>query len=715
MGEDVGEIVDKIITTLIGVAIAVGVSAGLWVGVNLLFHQTTTNWRKFSAIATGICAAIAAIVLDGNRALKNLGPQQSITDALDDVANVSPPVTMAILLGVVGLAVGKAVSAYRGNPAFLLPVAAGFAVLGLLLGLTRTEEVDLGRFADIFWWPLIVALLGGAAGWILGGIEGATTRRPIGLGAGAGVGLLFGAFLTNRARPEVDIVATVVATLIGAALLGGLATVRKRAPIPGVLIGGALGWIVGAFGLADLGGGPSGWGLIAMAVPFALIGLRIGWNDLPDVVQRAQIDAKARSWIFLGPAVGFISLTVIVPLLRTIYLSFLDERSENYVGFGNYADIFGNRLNEESFDLDNWSNLFTSRLFLIGIPLLIIGGIIGVLVGRTTGNAFTLSSPSSVPMAIGFFILAFALFTTVRGTVINNLWWVFTVTLVSTGLGLAIAALADRTKLEKVAKALIFMPMAISFVGASIIWRAVYTARDPSKAQTGVLNAIWVGLGRLSTGSGLPTLIASAVLLLALAVLIGVLVRAVVRKSLDGVAPVTVGVILLTWFTYRFLGPGIGGFRTGANDEQVADTILFVQNSPFNSFWLMVILIWIQTGFAMVILSAAIKAVPAELTEAARVDGATEGQIFWRITIPQILPTLGVVITTIIVVVMKVFDIVKVITNGQFETQVLANQMFNEAFSFRNRGVGSALAIVLFLSVLPVMVYNIRRMQAEEA
>ena len=129
--------------------------------------------------------------------------------------------------------------------------------------------------------------------------------------------------------------------------------------------------------------------------------------------------------------------------------------------------------------------------------------------------------------------------------------------------------------------------------------------------------------------------------------------------------------------------------------------------------WLMVVLIWMQTGFAMVILSAAIKAVPTEYIEAAKMDGATTSQIFWRITVPQIAPTIGVVVTTLIVTVMKVYDIIKVMTNGQFGTQVLANDMYQQAFQFTNYGTGAALAVILFLSVLPVMVVNIRRMQRE--
>ena len=108
------------------------------------------------------------------------------------------------------------------------------------------------------------------------------------------------------------------------------------------------------------------------------------------------------------------------------------------------------------------------------------------------------------------------------------------------------------------------------------------------------------------------------------------------------------------------------------------------------------------------------KDIPRSLVEAARVDGATDSQVFWRITLPSISTTIGVVVTTLIVLVMKVYDIVQVLTNGNFGTEVLANNMYNQAFQFGNTGIGAALAILIFVSVLPVMVMNIRRMQREE-
>ncbi len=188
-----------------------------------------------------------------------------------------------------------------------------------------------------------------------------------------------------------------------------------------------------------------------------------------------------------------------------------------------------------------------------------------------------------------------------------------------------------------------------------------------------------------------------------------------VQAKTTAMAAVSAGLLLLVgYLIYRFLGPGLGGFVESDGTVE-AKPILFIQEPPFNNMWLMVILIWVQVGFAMVILSAAIKAVPTELTEAAKIDGATESQVFWKITLPQIAPTVGVVVTALFVTVMKVFDIVYATTNGNFGTQVIANQMFQTAFSQSNLGLGSALAIVLFVSVIPVMWINIRRIRKDAA
>ncbi|GMQ98845.1 MAG: sugar ABC transporter permease [Acidimicrobiia bacterium] len=226
----------------------------------------------------------------------------------------------------------------------------------------------------------------------------------------------------------------------------------------------------------------------------------------------------------------------------------------------------------------------------------------------------------------------------------NSILWVIFVPAVAVGIGLTFAVLSDKlgSKGEAISKSFIFMPMAISFVGASIVWRFVYNFRPEGFGeQIGILNGIWSGLG----------------------------------------------------------------------NEPVA----WLLQEPFNNFYLMVILVWLQVGFAMVILSAGIKGVPEEIIEAGRIDGANEFQVFWRIIIPSISSTLVVVLTTIVITVWKVFDIVFVMTSGEFGTSVVAERMVSEFFTFGNDGKGAALAVVLLVAIVPLMVLNVRRFQAQEA
>ncbi|TNF19926.1 MAG: sugar ABC transporter permease [Rhodobacteraceae bacterium] len=215
----------------------------------------------------------------------------------------------------------------------------------------------------------------------------------------------------------------------------------------------------------------------------------------------------------------------------------------------------------------------------------------------------------------------------------NNMLWLFVVPAMSTAFGLLAAQLTDRISWGNFAKSLIFMPMAISFVGASVIWKLIYDTRPEGTEQIGLLNAIWVGMG------GEPQ----------------------------------------QWLTLI----------------------------PWNSFLLMIVLIWIQTGFAMVILSAALRGIPEETIEAAIIDGASPMQIFFKIKVPQIMSTIVVVWTTITLVVLKVFDIVLAMTNGQWETQVLANYMYDKLFRSFDWGVGSASAMVIMLLVTPILVWNV--------
>jgi alpha-glucoside transport system permease protein len=222
----------------------------------------------------------------------------------------------------------------------------------------------------------------------------------------------------------------------------------------------------------------------------------------------------------------------------------------------------------------------------------------------------------------------------------NTLVWMVVVPLACVGIGLVFAVLADRLRRgEAFAKSLIFLPMAISFVGASVVWAFIYDYRAFGN-QTGLLNGIMTGLGR--------------------------------------------------------------------------DPVAWMAVTPWNNLFLMIIMIWMQTGFAMVILSAAIKGVPEDILEAARIDGATELQVFRRITVPSIMSAIVVVTTTLVINVLKVFDIVWVMTGGRDGTEVIAERMIRWAFSFRNAGQGAAIAVMLFVLVLPVMVWNIKRFRAEE-
>jgi alpha-glucoside transport system permease protein len=592
-----------------------------------------------------------------------------------------------------------------------------FAIVGAVIGIMlHGNLITIGSGSGFLTWvigPLSGAAAFGAVGYLLARTDDPTQRRLIAIVGSTAIGVVIGAVIRDAYQPGLDPVAIAVYTAVGAAIGAGLSLLLKHPPIQGALIGAALGWILGAWGAADLGDGSPVTSIVAAVVPALLIGLRLGMTTNPDYNARIRIDNGSRAVIFIGPALAFISVMLVIPAVRTAYLSLLDADSVDFIGIDNYTSVF---QDENSLDLDNWTNMFTSIPFILGVILLAIAVVVGASMKKRTGRAVEIGNPTVAPLVVGLLLVCFGAFTAMRGTLINNLWWVVVVTFFSTALGLAIAVLADQRGGERVAKSVIFMPMAISLVGASVIWRFVYTARDTSTEQTGVMNALWVGLGRLSTGSGIPTILTAAALGLALIGLFILIARALVTRAYAKAVLPGIGLLLIGWFFVRFtgiVGGGVGGHTYNADGTVSGQTVFFVQETPYNNFWLMVIMIWIQTGFSMVILSAAIKAVPTELIEAAKIDGATTSQVFWRVTLPQIATTIGVVVTTLIVGVMKVFDIVKVTTNGQFGSQVLANQMFQEAFSFQDKGKGAALAMLIFVAVLPVMIYNIRRMQRE--
>lgn len=280
-----------------------------------------------------------------------------------------------------------------------------------------------------------------------------------------------------------------------------------------------------------------------------------------------------RPWLWIAPALLFLIIFLLYPLIKTVVLSFMNFDSSSFVGFKNYQLIF------------------TSSAFLEVLE--------------------------------------------------NNLLWLVVGTAAAVVLGLVIAVLVDRVRIESLAKSTIFIPMALSFVAAGVIWRFVYAYEPPGQPQIGILNAF------------------------------------------------------------------IGLF--GAQPQA------WLINSPLNNFFLIAVYVWMWTGFCMVILSAALKGVPTEVLEAARMDGASELTIFFRVIVPLISPTIAVVATTMVINLLKIFDIIYVMTGGDFHTNVIAVAFYNQYFTYNDFGTASALAVILLLVIIPVMLYNLRRFRAQEA
>ena len=296
----------------------------------------------------------------------------------------------------------------------------------------------------------------------------------------------------------------------------------------------------------------------------------------------------------------------------------------------------------------------------------------------------------------------------------NNMLWLIIVPAASTAFGLLAAQLTDRIKWGAIAKSLIFMPMAISFVGASVIFKLIYDTRPVAQNQIGALNALWLqfegGIGSFLILRLLP----GALMISAAALALYLAWQAVQTIRDRGMGPASilrvVLIAVMLYIAYSALGLAYGAF-TNVHPYGVPQTWLTIPG--WNSFLLMVVLIWIQTGFAMVILSAALRGIPEETIEAAIVDGANPFQVFFKIKMPQISGTIVVVWTTITLVVLKVFDIVFAMTNGQWETQVLANYMFDKLFRASDWGVGSASAMVIMLLVSPILIWNVYNARKE--
>lgn len=303
--------------------------------------------------------------------------------------------------------------------------------------------------------------------------------------------------------------------------------------------------------------------------------------------------ARLTPFLFVGPAVVVMGWYLALPTARSLWVSFLGKYRTAWAklpaDIGFFSKI-GAYFEKNWVGLENYKYVFTDRTMLT----------------------------------------AFA----------NNLIWLLVGTGATVLAGLLVALLADRSRMEKMSKSFIFLPMAISFVGAGVIWKFVYAYRDVSQVQIGLFNAVVAGLG------GNP----------------------------------------VNWLTLR----------------------------PWNTLFLIIIFVWLQTGFGMVVFSAALKQVPESILEAARIDGAKEFRIVLQIVIPSIRTTIITVGTTILLMTLKVFDIVYAITNGLFGTEVLASQQFKQMFKFLHPGRGSAVAIVIFIAVIPVIWYNLRQFADRE-
>lgn len=333
-------------------------------------------------------------------------------------------------------------------------------------------------------------------------------------------------------------------------------------------------------------------GVIALvAIVWGVGGVAILYWVFNNLVEKLPEEwtARLQPFVFVGPAMAILGWYLAVPALRTFWISLFDRD-------GPPADLslFAQIASDSFVGLSNYLAVFTERVML---------------------EAFR-----------------------------NNIMWIVFGSTLSVTFGLLVAVLADRSRFEKLAKSFIFLPMAISFVGASIIWNFIYEFRPANQAQIGLLNAIVVGLG------GAPR----------------------------------------AWPQW-------------------------VDIAPWNNLFLIVIVVWLQAGFAMVLFSAALKGIPEELMEAGRIDGANEFQIFFRIMIPYIQGTIVTVWTTIVIFTLKIFDVVWVMTGGQFGTHVISTQFYRQAFTADNKGFGSAIAIVLLVAVIPVMIYNLRQFREQEA
>ncbi len=350
-----------------------------------------------------------------------------------------------------------------------------------------------------------------------------------------------------------------------------------------------------------------------------------------------KIKERVGHYVFIGPAIILLAFFLVYPTFNTIYTSFTEDILK-----------IPDSIPEELFGVDDvlyeltavGKNMVFDRYLLNGEQFEAAKLTVINTKDETKNRTVWLFQTGDKISTFGLKNYVFA-FTSndMKIAFRNNLLWLVIGTGGSVLLGLLVATLVDRIKREALAKTFIFMPLAISLVGASVIWRFVYAWQPPMREQTGVLNAIVTFFGN--------------------------------------------------------------------------DPIPWIMEKPINTYALIVIMVWLQTGFCMVVLSAALKGVPNEVLESARIDGANEFQLFFRVIVPMIQGSIVTVSTTVFIAILKVFDIVYVMTSGNHETEVIANRMFVEMFQFFNFGNASALAVILLIVVIPIMALNIRNLRRQ--
>ncbi len=441
-----------------------------------------------------------------------------------------------------------------------------------------------------------------------------------------------------------------------------------------------------------------------------------------------QIAEKFRPWVFIGPALLFVTVGLVGPAISTMIISFRGGKSgDEGVTLDNYRTIFTDKIagTNQFFNVDNIGDVFTSRLFIAG---LLFCGVAGILarasamrfVGGSTARTGSLLSRLGIGalVAVVVAMIAGLIEGIVREPNESAIFDVLTV-IVSSPVTLFIAAI------------LAALTLVASFIGRrSDAFELDWGSPTASLLVVGAVilllfsflstmqAVVWNNLWWVASVAGLSTVF-------------GLLLAILADRTRNNRVEVTAKAMIFMPMAISMVGAAViwdfmyekqpSGDQTGLFNALLQamgfETRGFFINAsmiPWNNIWIMVIMIWIQTGFAMVILSAAIKGVPDELLEAARVDGATETQMFWRVVIPQIKSTIVVVVTTLVIIVMKVFDLVKATTGGANRTNVLANEMFDNLSGGRF-ALSSAFAVVIFALVLPIMVINVNRTRKELA